>query len=662
MTTTTEMPPIPTPPVLPVEVSVEHLLVAVDFQRETKRVLEAALQLAGTFGAQLTLLHVLEPVTDDPDIVLHWGDFPKERHDRALRRLEKLTAETLGDRPASLQLVEGRAYEAIIRAAGDLNAGLLVMGRHSEGSRLLHDWLGGTAEKVARHAPCPVYLVGGEWDEPSTLPQLLLLGTDYTAESLHAFPWALTLARRFDAPVILAHVAEPLGLPGTLEYERFAEQIDALRAGWSDQLDAFRQEHLPVDLPVETRIVEGTPDRALSRLARRERADLIVMASRGRSGWPSWLGGTAEALLREAPGSVLLIPPGPVSEPAGEAPGDAESTAVSRGKPVTATRAGIDLSAPVSSLMRLDFPAIAHQASIGEALSQIRQSGVGERLIYFYVIDSEGRLKGVLPTRRLLTAPLGDPVGSHMIVNVTVLRPNETLLHASDVFSRNKFLALPVIDDTGVLVGVVDVGLMSDRIFDLAEREQIEDIFETIGFNVSQVRDASPLRAFRFRFPWLLATIASGTLCAMLAGAFELTLAKSIVLAFFLTLILGLGESVSIQSMTVAIQALRGITPTLRWYFGALRREVFTAFLLGAGCGTIVAAIVWLWQGEPLVAVSIGGSIVLALVTACVNGLSIPALLHALKLDPKIAAGPVTLALTDIFTLLFYFGMAWWLL
>lgn len=70
--------------------------------------------------------------------------------------------------------------------------------------------------------------------------------------------------------------------------------------------------------------------------------------------------------------------------------------------------------------------------------------------------------------------------------------------------------------------------------------------------------------------------------------------------------------------------------------------------------------LVWRWRGHALAGVSIGTSLLMALCAACVFGLSVPAGLHALKLDPKIAAGPVTLAFTDIFTLLFYFGLAAW--
>ncbi|MBV6499288.1 MAG: hypothetical protein CJBNEKGG_01740 [Prosthecobacter sp.] len=637
----------------------KRLLVAVDFTQESTVVLRTAAALAARIGANLTLLHVLEPVTDDPEIALHWGDFPKERREHARQRLKEKARELDVD-GVDVVLAEGRAFEEIVRTAQEGGFELVVTGRTGEEGGLIHEALGSTVEKVARHACCPVFVVGEDQAQGPREPRHVLISTDFSEDSCAAFPWAELIARHYEARLLLANVQEPMGLPGTLEYRRFGEQIDAMRAEADDRLAAFREEHLAVDLKVETRVVEGTPDHALRRLARREQVDLIVISTHGAQGWRrAWLGGTAEGVLREAPCSVLVVPP---SHRAEEVEDDVERSTSASWSPAEEKKAGIDLSAPVSSLMRLDFPALAHHSSIGEALAHIRQVGVGERLVYFYVIGPEGRLLGVIPTRRLLTAPLEDKVEAHMIQNVTVLRPEESLLEASEVFARRKFLALPVIDMDGRLVGVVDVGLLSDRIFDLAEREQIEDLFETIGFNVAQVREASPVRAFRFRFPWLLATISSGTLCAVLTSAFEVTLAKSIVLAFFMTLILGLGESVSIQSMTVAIQALRSVKPTLRWYLGALRREAFTALLLGAGCGLIVALIVWLWRGEAAVAASIGGSIALALLTACITGLSIPTLLHALRLDPKIAAGPVTLALADIFTLLFYFGMAWWLL
>jgi magnesium transporter len=319
---------------------------------------------------------------------------------------------------------------------------------------------------------------------------------------------------------------------------------------------------------------------------------------------------------------------------------------------------GEHLQQSVLQVARKDFATLRENLTIQEALDAIRQRGVGEKIIYFYVVNSDGRLAGVLPTRRLLLAPLQQRVSDAMVSRVVAIPHTSSILEACEAFVLHKFLAFPVVDEEKKILGVVDVGLLSEEAFDIAEDQTSDDLFERIGFRVSQVREASSLRAFRFRFPWLLATIGSGTICALLASFYAQTLEKSIVLTFFLTLVLGLAESVSIQSMTVTIQALHAVQPTMTWYFRALRREAGTALLLGVGCGAVVGLIVWLWRGAAIAGISIGSSILLALCAACFFGLSVPALLHALKLDPKIAAGPVTLAFTDSFTLLFYFSLA----
>ena len=316
------------------------------------------------------------------------------------------------------------------------------------------------------------------------------------------------------------------------------------------------------------------------------------------------------------------------------------------------------LNEPVLPFTRSDFTTLAQDLTVEQALAAIRSHGVGEKVIYFYVVDGAQRLVGVVPTRRLLVAQLDQKLSELMIRNVIAIPHTATVLDACECFAIHKFFAFPVIDAGRRVVGVVDVGLFTDEVFDIAEREQMDEVFESIGFRVSQVRDVSPLRAFRFRFPWLLATIISGTFCAILAGAYKLTLEKSLVIAFFLTMILGLGESVGIQSMTVTIQALRTNKPTRRWYLFMLRREITTALLLGGVCGIVVGLIVLIWQRDEAAAFVIGTSVTFCLCAACIAGLSVPTFLHALKLDPKIAAGPITLALADIFTLLFYFSLA----
>ncbi|HJX97239.1 MAG TPA: magnesium transporter [Chthoniobacterales bacterium] len=323
-----------------------------------------------------------------------------------------------------------------------------------------------------------------------------------------------------------------------------------------------------------------------------------------------------------------------------------------------------DFDSRVIEHARKDFPLLDAEMTVGQALERIRREGVGERVIYFFAVDSDKRLVGVLPTRRLLTSPLENKLNDIMVRRVVAIPATATILDACEFFVLYKFFAFPVVDEQRRVVGLIDVGLFAEEM--LGEREDQpkpaapirDDIFEVLGFHLEQIRGASSWRMFRFRFPWLLVTVTGGTMCAILAGLFEATLAHALVIAFFLTMVLGLNESVSAQSMSVTIQMLRSAPVTWSWFRTALRREFVTALLIGLGCGAVVAVIVLIWRHDARGALAIGGSIALSLISASLFGLGVPSFLHRLNLDPKIAAGPITLALADVFALVIYFTTA----
>jgi magnesium transporter len=332
---------------------------------------------------------------------------------------------------------------------------------------------------------------------------------------------------------------------------------------------------------------------------------------------------------------------------------------------VNDTSGSPDFNSLVAEHARKDFPLLDAHMSVADALERIRREGVGERVIYFFAVAPDKKLVGVLPTRRLLTAPLETRLDEIMVRRVVAIPATATVLEACEFFVLYKFFAFPVVDDQRRVIGIVDVSLFAEEMLQAGEHEEeqhpappSQDVFEALGVRLTQIRGASSFRVFRYRFPWLVTTVAAGTACALLAGAFEATLAHSLIIAFFLTMVLGLNESVSMQSMTLTIQALRLQTPTRRWFLENLRRESATALLIGIACGVLVTAIVWLWRGDANGALVIGTSIVVSLFMACIFGFSVPSLLHGLKLDPKIAAGPVTLAVTDFFALTFYFSLA----
>jgi magnesium transporter len=120
-----------------------------------------------------------------------------------------------------------------------------------------------------------------------------------------------------------------------------------------------------------------------------------------------------------------------------------------------------------------------------------------------------------------------------MITRVVTIPQKATVLDACEFFIMHKFLAFPVVDEQRRMVGLVDVSIFTEEVFDCARREKWDEVFETIGFHLEQVQNASPLKVFRFRFPWLAARIGSGVLCALLTSAYEMALAKSLILAFF---------------------------------------------------------------------------------------------------------------------------------
>jgi len=255
-----------------------------------------------------------------------------------------------------------------------------------------------------------------------------------------------------------------------------------------------------------------------------------------------------------------------------------------------------------------------------------------------------------------------------MVRRVVAVPAKATVLDACEFFVLYKFLAFPVVDEQRRVVGIIDANLFAEEILEAGDTEDGSrssdtvpvgpEFFEALGFRLEQIRGASAWRAFRFRFPWLLVTVTGGTVSALLAGFFEATLAGSLIIAFFLTMVLGLNESVSMQTMSVTIHALRSTSVTWDWLASAFRRELATALLLGVCCGFVVCVIAWAWRHDLRAATVIGGSIALSLVTAAAFGLAVPSLLHRLKLDPKIAAGPVTLVLADFIALAIYFTSA----
>ena len=142
----------------------------------------------------------------------------------------------------------------------------------------------------------------------------------------------------------------------------------------------------------------------------------------------------------------------------------------------------------VIELARKDFKTFNKNLTVEEALINIREVGVGERIVYFYAVDDEEKLVGVLPTRRLLTGRGDQKLEELMVKRVAALPINATVYDACEFFVTYKFLAFPIIDSERRIVGIVDVNLFTDELLDVDEKEEVDNAFESIGLNFQKLK------------------------------------------------------------------------------------------------------------------------------------------------------------------------------
>ncbi len=319
------------------------------------------------------------------------------------------------------------------------------------------------------------------------------------------------------------------------------------------------------------------------------------------------------------------------------------------------------LGDPVTKHMRQDLTCLAVGQTVGESLASLRANPPAGRVLYLYVVDADGKLAGVVPTRRLLLSPPERALADIMVAKVVTVPNSATVLEACEFFTFHKLLAFPVVDADRKLLGLVDVDLYTGELSDLDRREGNDDLFQLIGVHLSDQEQGQPGLAFRRRFPWLICNIVGGLLAALLADAYA-DVATLALVTPFIPIVLALAESVSIQSVSLALQTLHGAPPTWGGLARKVGRELIVGLLLGAACGATVGAIAWAWKGDAKVGLSLFLGIGGGVTGAAAVGLALPYLLRLLQRDPRVAAGPMALAASDMIALLLYFNLGRWLL
>jgi magnesium transporter len=303
------------------------------------------------------------------------------------------------------------------------------------------------------------------------------------------------------------------------------------------------------------------------------------------------------------------------------------------------------------------------QETVEEAVHSLRQKTHDGKILYFYVVDEDHRLQGIVSTRSLLLADPKSKIENVMDRTIYCLKEEDTFQHAVESLAQHRLLALPVVDHGHKLKGVVDIKMCLEENIDLFKEQRNQDIFQLVGMNLEEGTHRSPIQSYSRRMPWILCNVLGGIGCAIVSYVFKLVLGKVLILAMFIPLVLSLSESISMQSMTQSFQILRSNRISAKKVFHRMFSEMKVAILMALTSGVLVGVLSLFWHSELKVSLVIAGSIVFSVALSAIVGATIPLLLHLRKLDPRVASGPVVLTIADIFTTAIYlFTATCWLL
>jgi magnesium transporter len=316
-------------------------------------------------------------------------------------------------------------------------------------------------------------------------------------------------------------------------------------------------------------------------------------------------------------------------------------------------------------LMNPRFSRVRPDLRVDEALSYLRRQALARVMLYYvYVLDSDQRLVGVVSLRRLFTAK-GDQLVSELM-NSHVVSVDEELdqERVSQIFSLHDLVALPVVDENLRMQGIITV----DDVLDVLEEEATEDIQK---FGGQQSLDVPYLQTglfsmFRKRGGWLAVLFLGEMLTATAMGYFENEIAKNVMLALFIPLIISSGGNTGSQASTLVIRAMAlGELRPGDW-LRVMGREILAGLLLGALLGLIGFARVLLWHyafnayGPEFlsVAATVGLSLIGVVLFGTLSGSMLPFILKRVGFDPASASAPFVATLVDVTGLVIYFSMA----
>ena len=316
-------------------------------------------------------------------------------------------------------------------------------------------------------------------------------------------------------------------------------------------------------------------------------------------------------------------------------------------------------------LMSPRFARLRPEMTADEAILYLRrQAREAETIYYAYVLDSDQRLVGVVSFRDLLTAPPEQRIADLMRREVVSVPDTLDQEAVARVMTRAGLNAIPVVDSQGRMQGIVTV----DDVVDVVQEEATEDIQKIGGMEAldGPYLDTGFGAMVKKRAGWLAALFIGEMFTATAMAGFEDEIARAVVLALFVPLIISSGGNSGSQASTLVIRAMALGEVSIRDAFRVARREIFSGLALGAILAGIGAIRIFAWQGifgtygprTPSIALTVAISLVLVVTWGTLMGAMLPMLIRRLGFDPASASAPFIATLVDVSGIVIYFTAA----
>jgi magnesium transporter len=309
-------------------------------------------------------------------------------------------------------------------------------------------------------------------------------------------------------------------------------------------------------------------------------------------------------------------------------------------------------------MMQVELVSVPETATVDQTIDEVRANADEVSTFHFvYVVDDENCLVGVLNLGALLLAPPDRVIGELIKRNVHTVHPEVDQENVAQMFQRYDLVALPVVDGHGRLLGRI----LHDDAADVLEEEAEEDIMRMAGATTQEPELVYTDQVFKIasvRLPWLLATLAGLTVPGLLVVAFQVTFPEMAALVPFVLVIGAMGGNVGSQSATIVVRGFATGRVDFHNLGRFLLKELIISTLMGFACGVLAGIVAAIWQGDPMLSVTVAVSMVAAIIASALMGVLVPYFFRLINIDPAIAAGPLVTTIDDIFAIGIYYAVA----